>query len=95
MFSDELAVTIHALDEEDSTSVFVPSDLVRRLNPAQAEGQVKVRTYMQDSTWWAILPTEYGLPVPVKNSDLPSDCASGKARSNTRPRTRAEFQRGR
>jgi len=71
MFSDELAVTIpNALDEEDTTSVFVPLDLVRRPNPPQTEGHVKVRAYLQNSIWWAILPTEYGLAIPVRDSDL-------------------------
>lgn len=71
MFSDELAVTIPGTwGEHEITSVFVPRDLVRHPSPPPTEGHVKVRSYFKDSTWWAILPTEYDLAIPVKSSDL-------------------------
>ena len=73
MFSDELAVTIPgSSDADERTSVFVPRDLVRPPTPGRTEGHVRVQAYQQDSTWWVILPTEYGLAIPVKSSDLVS-----------------------
>ena len=67
LFSDERAVTYPAVGEV-LVSVFVPADAVR--GPQSGLGKVRVRVMRHDSTTVAILPTDYGEPVAVADTDL-------------------------
>lgn len=74
MFSDELAVTVSPRPENPTevTSVFVPKSLVRTDEGTNHRGRLKVETYQRDTIWWAILPTEDQINIPVREIDLVS-----------------------
>lgn len=74
MFSDEYSVTVAPKQRSgrDVTSVFVPRDLVRRKSEDSPEGLLQVRVYRQGSTWWAVLPSENQVAIPVGDADLMS-----------------------
>ncbi len=67
MFSDELAVQ-YAPPHSNSTSVFVPKELVE--GSVDGEGRVKVRVFHEGSNAWAVLPTENQMIIAVNEADL-------------------------
>ncbi|HET6248588.1 MAG TPA: hypothetical protein VFE47_12880 [Tepidisphaeraceae bacterium] len=67
MFSDEMVVVIKILSGE-TASFFVPREWVS--GDENREGQVKVRTFMENSHAWAIVPNESQTVVAVDASQL-------------------------
>ena len=74
MFSDELVVTVapKLRSGSDPTSVFVPKEMVRRDEVQRDQGLLRVLAFLRGTTWWAILPTEYQMTIPVSEVDLVS-----------------------
>ena len=61
MFSDERAVTCESKWGE--ISVFVPRDKVHEQN---GRSTVSVSAFEYDSSWWALLPTDQPMAIPVE-----------------------------
>lgn len=67
MFSDERAVQFFSKNGE-TASAFVPESSVR--GQVDGQGMVRVLVFQEESTAWAMLPTEDQLFLPVQEGDL-------------------------
>ena len=68
MFSDEVAVRIHAITGE--ISFFVPRDSVQ--GDIETQGTVRVRVFKENGHSWAQLPTENQTTIAVDDAQLVS-----------------------